>query len=90
MPITLTPETEAKLIRFATSRGLAPKEALDIALDELLDENEEQEDYQLTAEDIEALRQGAADSDAGRFSDAKANSAERREMILQRQRARAV
>lgn len=29
MTITLTPETEAKLIRFATSRGLAPEEALD-------------------------------------------------------------
>lgn len=33
MTITLTPENEAKLIRFATSRGLAPEEALDELLD---------------------------------------------------------
>ena len=45
---------------------------------------EEQDDYKLTPDDIEALKRGAADIDAGRVSDAKANSAERREMIRKR------
>jgi predicted transcriptional regulator len=43
-----------------------------------------EDDDKLTAEDIESLKQGAADIDAGRVSDAKANSAERREMIRKR------
>jgi predicted transcriptional regulator len=45
---------------------------------------EEQDDYKLTPDDIDALKRGAADIDAGRVSDAKANSAERREMIRKR------
>ena len=73
MPIILTPETEAKLIRFATSRGLAPKEALDIALDELLDENEEQEEDLSTIPDIlmkvspDDLREAQEEMDAGKW-----------------------
>lgn len=57
MSITLNPETEAKLIRFATSRGLAP----DMALDELLDLSIEQkaEDARVRNRAI-ALEQAAA------------------------------
>lgn len=87
MTLTLEkPETGKRFLRFATKRGLTPDELLD----ELLDgaEEEENDNYKLTPEDIQALREGAADSDAGRVSDARANSAERREMILQRQKAR--
>lgn len=73
------PETEARLIRFATARGLSPLDALD----ELLDEVEE-EDYKLTPDDIEALKQGAADSDAGRVSDGPTNMARRFEKLKQR------
>nr|WP_309694404.1 hypothetical protein [Armatimonas sp.] len=44
----------------------------------------EEDDYKLTAEDIEALKRGAADIDAGRVSDGPTNAARRREKILQR------
>ena len=84
MTLTLEkPETGARLLRFAEKRGMP--------LDELLDgaEEEEEDDYKLTPDDIEALKRGAADIDAGRVSDAKANSAERREMILKRRLERA-
>jgi hypothetical protein len=43
-----------------------------------------EDDDKLTAEDIESLKQGVADIDADRVSDAKANSVERREMIRKR------
>nr|WP_309694532.1 hypothetical protein [Armatimonas sp.] len=88
MTLTLEkPETGARLLRFAEKRGMP----LDELLDELLDgaEEEEEDDYKLTPDDIEALKRGAADIDAGRVSDAKANSAERREMILKRRLERA-
>ena len=45
---------------------------------------EEQDDYKLTPDDIEALKRGAADIDAGRVSDGPTNAARRREKILQR------
>ncbi len=76
------PETGKRFLRFATKRGLTPDELLD----ELLDgaEEEEQDDYKLTAEDIQALREGAADSDAGRVSDGHSNMARRFEKLKQR------
>lgn len=77
------PETEARFIRFATLRGLTPDEALDELLDEIEEENES--DYQLTADDIESLRRGAADIDAGRVSDGPTNMALRFERLRQRQ-----
>ena len=45
---------------------------------------EEHDDYKLTPDDIEALKRGAADIDAGRVSDGPTNAARRREKILQR------
>nr|WP_309688865.1 hypothetical protein [Armatimonas sp.] len=61
-----------------------------LAFDE--DENEDQqrdeEDFLLTAEDIESLRRGAADIDAGRVHEGAAHVVEMREFIHQRQQAR--
>lgn len=97
MTLTLEkPETGKRFLRFATSRGLTPDELLDKLLDGLEAQEEQKDegsnlrdDYKLTPDDIEALKQGAADIDAGRVSDAKTNSAERREMILKRRQERA-
>lgn len=96
------PETEARLLRFVQKRGMPLDDVIDEFLDdaeELEGSNLREEkttayylredDYKLTPEDIEALKQGAADIDAGRVSDARANSAERRQMILQRRSQKA-
>ena len=45
---------------------------------------EEQDDYTLTPDDIEALKRGAADIDAGRVSDGPTNMARRFEKLNQR------
>lgn len=59
--------------------------ALAAMRNELLDRAEEEaEDYQLTPDDIEALKQGAADIDAGRVSDGPTNMARRFEKLKQR------
>lgn len=61
--MTLTiekPETEARLIRFATVRGLSPSEALD----ELL--SRESDETKLSREDVEALQEAWAAVDAGK------------------------
>ena len=69
------PTAEARLYAFATSRGLTPDEAIIEAIEAA---EEEEDDYTLTPEDIESLKRGAADSDAGRVSDGRANMAARR------------
>ena len=51
MTLTLAPETEARLLRFATSRGLAPEKALE----ELLDAVEEEEELNLPLKTIPAI-----------------------------------
>lgn len=55
--MTLTPETEAKLIRFATSRGLAPDEALEELLDEAQGEHAPKVDTRTPREkELDAVR----------------------------------
>lgn len=51
-------------------------------------DDEEDEEYPLTPEDIASLKRGAADSDAGRYSDGRTHVAEMREYLRQRQEAR--
>jgi hypothetical protein len=63
------PETEARLIRFATSRGLTPLDALDELLDEV--EGEEPEDLSaipgiLMHPAPDAMKKALADMDAGK------------------------
>jgi hypothetical protein len=66
------PETEARLIRFATSRGLSPLEAID----ELLDEVEVDDNGDLPLDTIpdilmypapDALKKALAEIDAGKW-----------------------
>ncbi|WP_395091657.1 hypothetical protein [Armatimonas sp.] len=61
-----------------------------LAFDEAEDQDQQQgeEDFQLTTEDIESLRRGAADIDAGRVHEGAAHVVEMREFIRQRQQAR--
>jgi hypothetical protein len=71
--MTLTierPETEARFLRFASSRGLSPLDALD----ELLDEVEEEQEPDLsTIPDIlmkvspDDLKEAQAEMDAGKW-----------------------
>jgi hypothetical protein len=83
MTLTLEkPETGARLLRFAQKRGIPLDDLIEGFLDDA--EEEEEDDYKLTAEDIQALREGAADSDAGRVSDGHANMARRFEKLKQR------
>ena len=59
-----------------------------LAFDEDEDQQRDEEDFLLTAEDIESLRRGAADIDAGRVHEGAAHVVEMREFIHQRQQAR--
>ena len=67
------PETEARLIRFATSRGLTPLDALDELLNEAEeDASEEPEEDLSTIPDIlmypapDAIKKALEDMDAGK------------------------
>ncbi len=59
-----------------------------LAFDEDEDQQRDEEDFLFTAEDIESLRRGAADIDAGRVHEGAAHVVEMREFIHQRQQAR--
>nr|WP_309695389.1 hypothetical protein [Armatimonas sp.] len=68
------PETEARLLRFATSRGLSPLDALDELLNEAEDDTgEEQEEDLSTIPDIlmkvspNDLKEAQAEMDAGKW-----------------------
>lgn len=71
------PKAEAQLHAFATSRGLTPDEAIIEAIEAAKREDEDG-GFRITPEDIEAMKRSAADSDAGRVSDGRANMARRR------------
>jgi hypothetical protein len=80
--MTLTiekPETEQRLLAYASARGISPVEALDVALEalaSLLDDPET--DRHLTPAELEALGRSIADADAGRVISGEALFAELR------------
>ena len=83
MPITLTPETEQRLMQIAARRGTSPDSLVEKLLTQSLGEysdfapNENRADTpedrlspQALAESVAGLRQSFADAEAGRLTDA--------------------
>ena len=81
--MTLTLEVLPETARRIASNPEALRRAGEM-IDAEFGADSEEDDYKLTAEDIAALKQGAADIDAGRVSDGPTNMALRFEKLRQR------
>lgn len=67
MTLTLKPETEQKLVNFATTRGMKPEEIAEELIARYFPAEEpEDAEMPLSAEDLASLKRGLADADAGR------------------------
>jgi hypothetical protein len=89
LTITLEAVPDELLAMTATPEGMARARAAVLNAFGLGSEGSDlHDDYKLTLEDIEALKQGAADIDAGRVTDGRVHIAEMRQMLLDRKQAR--
>lgn len=88
--LTMTIEVSPETARRVADDPEALRKVAKIVEDAYGEDSDDQyadDDYKFSPEDMEAIRQGIEDSDAGRFSDGLTNMAHRFEKLRQRQAA---